>query len=524
MQHHDTEFGRVEVTTLPLPENLGEDVNGTYTYSGRVLVSVREPEKDKDWYRVFTIEDNGDGLCEVFAGIIPQKKGANGIRWMCFSDNRRILLGDYVIECEPDLDHCEHSRLLEVVFPEEITQIPGIFMRWSEPIIAPDGEHVCFSSLTMGSAFNFLGRLVCREDDYVIEDARVISTVSGYEPDLAHPGCFRQTVQRGGEVKQFVRGGLGITLAGGGRSLSESCLQMLDSDEVFAITDTLGYEETAILSPNERYAVCMSPRFSPRTDAGLLGVVPLSGDLPTRGRYLNVLYQYAIAGVRSHRPGNIGPALINVKRSLKEGRSYKGVDLSDPEGKWVYYSPMSWHPDSTKALWNEKTRLNDAPVRCRLRICRLLDKKPSEPVTAVRTPDPEAIPYSEPISAALTLVSLPMPLVVCGVSGTVTNCQTEDGFFETRYENYSEDGKSFYDGFVRVKSPSNMFMPGAVAIQSRITVSGEHHGQTDFSLVWNADSRFQVFPDFTLDENGLPKCRGFAEYDGTFRDAADLEP
>ena len=69
-----------------------------------------------------------------------------------------------------------------------------------------------------------------------------------------------------------------------------------------------------------------------------------------------------------------------------------------------------------------------------------------------------------------------------------------------------------------------MFMPGAIAIQSRITVSGEHHGQTDFSLVWNADSRFQVFPDFTLDENGLPKCRGFAEYDGTFRDVADLEP
>ena len=238
----NTEFGRVEVTNVPLPEGLGSDVSGTYTYSGRVLVSVREPEKAKDWYRVFTAEDDGTGIREVFAGEIPQKRGANGIRWMCFADNKRILLGDYVIECEPDLDRCESSRLLEVVFPEEIGRIPGLFMRWSEPVIAPDCEHVCFSSLTMGSAFNTLGRLVRRENDYVITDACLVSSVSAYVPDPDHPGCFLPDVQRGGEVKQFVRGGRGLTLAGGGKSISESCLQMLDSEEVFFLTDTLGYE------------------------------------------------------------------------------------------------------------------------------------------------------------------------------------------------------------------------------------------------------------------------------------------
>ena len=76
------------------------------------------------------------------------------------------MLGDYALECSPDLDHCESSRLFNVVFPEEISKIPGIFMRWSEPIIAPDNEHICFSSLTVSGAFNFLGKLVRGENEY----------------------------------------------------------------------------------------------------------------------------------------------------------------------------------------------------------------------------------------------------------------------------------------------------------------------------------------------------------------------
>ena len=139
----NTEYGRIEITDIPLPGGIDTNVNGTYTFSGRVLVSVREPEKNENWYRVFTISEEGRELCELFDGVIPMKKGANGIRWMCYSDNKRILLGDYVLECTPDLDRCTSSELVEVVFPEEIYEIPGLFMRWSEPLIAPDNEHIC---------------------------------------------------------------------------------------------------------------------------------------------------------------------------------------------------------------------------------------------------------------------------------------------------------------------------------------------------------------------------------------------
>lgn len=519
----NTEFGRIEVTDIPLPEGIDSNINGTYTFSGRVLVAVRKPEKDEDWYRVFTMEDDGTAVCELFDGVIRKKKGANGIRWMCFADNKRILLGDYVLECTPDLDACTSSELVEVALPEEIARIPGVFMRWSEPIIAPDNEHICFSTLTGSGAFNFLGRLVRRESEYTVEDACLISSVNDIEPDPENVCFARRKIQRGGEVKQFIRGGRGITLAGGGRCISESTLQMLDSEEFVQITDTLGYEETAIFSPDEKCAVCMSPRFSPKTDCGVLGVVPLYNDIVTRSKYLNVLYQYAIAGVRFQREGNIGPALIDVERSMKEGRGYEGVNLSDREGKWVYYSPMSWHPDSTRAMWNESTKVAEGNVKSRLRRCRMLDKAPTVPVPAGRTPDKEEIPYALPLSDALKTEMPKLPIKIKGAGGgVVTNSCIDTDTFETLYENYSEDGRTFYNGWLRVKSPANMFMPGETVIRSDINVTGEHQGQMKLRIALKADERFQIHPDRSLDEDGKPRCTGFAEYDGVRRDVEEM--
>lgn len=519
----NTEFGRIEVTDIPLPDGIDSNVNGTYTFSGRVLVSVREPQKDEDWYRVFTMKENGTDICELYDGIIRKKKGANGIRWMCYSDNRRILLGDYVLECTPDLDHCTSSRLIEVEFPEEIEKIPGMFMRWSEPLISPDNEHVCFSSLTGTGAFNFLGRLEREESRYVMKDMCIISTVDNIEPDPDEEGFCRVNVHRGGEVKQFVKGGRGLTLAGGGTCITESTLQMLDTEEVAQITETLGYEETAIFSPNERYAVCMSPRFSPKTDCGVLGVVPLYNDLITRRKYLNVLYQYAISGVRYEKAGNIGPVLIDIERSMSEGRAYQGVNLSDPEEKWVYCSPMSWHPDSTKAMWNESTRSVEGNVKSRLRKCRLLDVQPSEPVEVVPTPEKENIPYALPIEHATKQTELEYPVKIKGAGGgVVVNSCMEEGMVETRYEKYSEDGKTFYNGWIRVKAPENMFMPEETVIESDVQVTGEHNGQMKLRIVFQPDRKFQVHLAKSMDENGNLECTGFAEYDGIRRNVEDM--
>ena len=303
----NTEIGRVEVRTLPLPEGLGSDVIGTYTYSGRVLVAVREPEKGKDWYRVFTVEDDGTGICELFSGEIPQKPGANGIRWMCYADNRRVLLGDYVLECCPDLDHCESSELIDVVFPPEISRIPRLFMRWSEPIIAPDNVHVCFSSLTAGNAFNFLGRLVRRENAYVMEDVSVISTIDSLIPDpqdrllsAADPA------RRRGQAVRSRRSGHHPCGAGASetacrcstvrRSPSLPIRWVMRKQRSFRPTRSMHVHVSA-LSPGRMLACSALFRSAASCD---------------HGKYLNavsVLLQGAFSPL-----DNIGPALINVER------------------------------------------------------------------------------------------------------------------------------------------------------------------------------------------------------------------
>ena len=520
---HDMDFGRIQISTVPVPDGLDKNLNGTYTPSGRVLVAVREEEKGKDWYRVFTMSEEGTQVCELYSGEIPQQAGANGIRWMCFSDNRRILLGDYVLECQPDLDHCAASSLIDVVFPKEISEIPGLFVRWSEPLIAPDNEHICFSSLTGNGAFNFLGKLVRKETQYEMEDLCIISTVEALRPDPLHEGYYVENVHRGGEVKQFIRGGRGLTLAGSGRCITESTLQMLDSEETHQITETLGYEETAILSPNEKYAICMSPRFSPATDCGIFGVVPLYKDIITRRKYLNVLYNYAISGVRKYRSGSIGPALIRMDRSLREGRNYQGVDLSDPEKKWVYVSPMSWNPESTKAMWNESTRSADGPVKCRLRICHLLDAAPSEGLQITETPDQEKIPYALPVSAALEKRPVPCPVRMLGESGTVENRILSEKETETYYDHYSEDGKTYYDGWIRVKAPQNMFLPEETVIWSKLKITGEHQGEMDLRLTFQpGKARGEVYLARGKDEHNLPQSYGYAVYDGLRRTVEEM--
>ena len=89
----------------------------------------------------------------------------------------------------------------------------------------------------------------------------------------------------------------------------------------------------------------MTTRFSPKTNCAVLAWLPRPFmGISLRGTTLPV-YMLSVAAGRSTPGVNIGPALIDIKRSMNE-ELYMGADLSDPEGKWVYHSPMSWHPGS----------------------------------------------------------------------------------------------------------------------------------------------------------------------------------
>ncbi len=61
-----------------------------------------------------------------------------------YADNKRLLIGDYVIETEPNLDNCDitKTKVLPIKYPEEITSDKRFVLRWTEIIIAPDNLRI----------------------------------------------------------------------------------------------------------------------------------------------------------------------------------------------------------------------------------------------------------------------------------------------------------------------------------------------------------------------------------------------
>jgi hypothetical protein len=333
-------LGRVEVSTIPLPLTATE-LTATYTFSGSVLVSFKtlDDPQEKDFWNIAVVNDDavnsdGGGFRVIFAGPIPQHPKANGIRFMVFADNRRVLLGDYVLECDPDIDRCERATLVPVHYPWHYEHDPRTFKHWSEIIIAPDNEHICWTILRtdIGAAVG-LGALKREADAYIIEKPQIISTVVHLEANRDNPGYLLQHPMCGGEVKQFVWGGRAISVVGAkDGAITDSVVQDLASGEITQITRTPGYDETTIFSPDERLGIVMSTRAfeEHRPRSPWLAAATHAVGWSPRG-IIQHLYMYAVAGVRSFRKGNIGPVLIDIERSMCEP-GYLGLAAERPRG------------------------------------------------------------------------------------------------------------------------------------------------------------------------------------------------
>src|SRR5699024_4461340 len=156
----ESELGRIEISDIPLPAEV-RDATATYTSSGTVFLLYRtETDPEEDWYHAAVVNDDGSSFRRIFSGTIPQQATANGIRHMVFRDNRRVLLGDYVLECSPDLDSCTSAALVDVDYPWGLEDNPLVSHHWSEVIVSPDDEHIAWTILrTDMGADAALGRL-----------------------------------------------------------------------------------------------------------------------------------------------------------------------------------------------------------------------------------------------------------------------------------------------------------------------------------------------------------------------------
>ncbi|MDP3676680.1 MAG: hypothetical protein Q8R44_16545 [Novosphingobium sp.] len=519
-------IGRHEVFTIPFDPTLNFRT-GTYTPSGKVLVSyAKDREQPRRHVMLATQDDDGSDFRPFFSALIPERPQDNGIRFMIFADNKRIFLGDFVLECTTSLETCKNPALLPVTYPAEVASGPHVLHRWSEMIPAPDNRHVAWTTLfTNGTATVFTGELRKQGAAYVIADTRVVSTMYPFVKDAKHADGVIPRPTRGGEVKQFVHGGTAISVAGARhRDLADSTVLHLATGEVEAITDTPGYDETTIFSPDERLGVVMTPRFSPKTDLAILGLMPRPYPDSLNMGLNSLAYNFSVSGVRQKRPGNIGPALIEIARS-KTQPSYMGVNLNT-DVDWVFASPMSWHPSGVKAMWIERKRGERGPVYQpgRMQAVRLLDYKPGPAVVAKPTPEGMAFASSD-LSAVKDQASKPRDIdvkVYGRQSGHLTYRRTPQGVIEKSYVNFSDDGQHVYVGRETMQSNPR----GNSTYIADVALTGPRPGTMRLNLTFGPATSFYEMTRilFTPDASGKPLSHGYAEYDGKRLKVEDLTP
>ncbi|WP_285114252.1 hypothetical protein [Leifsonia sp. fls2-241-R2A-40a] len=522
----DDSLGPIRISTVPLPGHVRAP-SATYTPSGRVFLLFRTQEDPSDTVRAAVVDDNGARFTEIFAGTIPQKRTANGIRHMPFTDNSRMLLGDHVLEASPSLDDAEHVELVPVEYPWNLADDPLTSHHWSEIIVSPDGERIAWTILrTDLTAVVALGRLRRDEDRYTIVDPVVISSTDALVPDPEREGYFSARHMLGGEVKQFVRGGTAISAVGdGGAPLTDSVVQDLVSDALEPITRTPGYDETTILSPDERLGIVMTSRASKGTNPAFLGLVPRPHATLVTMSMAWVLYMYAVDGVRRFRPGNIGPVLIEIERSRAD-RDYAGVPLNSADDSWVYVSPMSWHPDGRNVMWMEMQRGSggDLGPTLRIRTAELADYAPGEPVPVAATPatTPSALSGREAEELlARTAEFTPAGRIAGAHSGYLEFDRSSDGHgtwsAASRYVDYSDDGRNVYNG---VERSSGSMTAGAV-YEADLELVGDIGGEMRVRASWSGvgDGTRLLFGQA---DDGTPQSHGFARYGDTVLRIQDL--
>ena len=164
----------------------------------------------------------------VIAAIIGMNRDGTGVIKLCtaagkaggrllpFADNTRVLLGDSILEVPKGqtLDNCEEgaAKIVPINMPEEFSSDDAVTDVWTEVIIAPDCKHFAWTIRRSDcGAVNAMGELVRGKDAYEVEGAEYISNMNSFEGDEEN---YTYTPAIGGEVKQFVHGGEGISLVG----------------------------------------------------------------------------------------------------------------------------------------------------------------------------------------------------------------------------------------------------------------------------------------------------------------------
>ena len=501
---------KTHLSNIPLPEDIIID-DGHYMFDGNIFICYKRSTTNFTYFGV--ISDDGKNFKELYGEEFIVSPLANGIRLIPFRDGKRIYLGDFVFECNDttkNISSCEKGVLIPVNYPEEVVNNTDTYKTWSEMVVAPDNIHVAWTSLNMAcGAVNFLGKFKRTENSYEIEESKIISTINFVEPDPTDESILITKIPRGGEIKQFIEGGNALTLVGTQPDeFVKSVYQSLKTEEVYTYSHEPGYDETSILSPDEKLGITMSTRFSPKTNMAIFGLMPRPHCSLVLSKIVESVYTYAVTNVRKTRKGNVGPVLFVKEKSINDP-NYHGIDLHDTEEKFVFCSPISWHPSNLKAIWPE---VEKGTSNRRLRKLEISNYTPSAYPKIENTTD--NVPY------ALDMSEMDNIHFDKKTNGTIKGKKSGEiiyynsGFSQTHqtvkitYINYSDDGKKFYNGeeeFIGDRTSKNVY-------KSNVILSGSESGQNNFTITFNTKS------DLIKEET-----EGYASYGGKTIKAEDYE-
>ena len=501
---------KTHLSNIPLPEDIIID-DGHYMFDGNIFICYKRSTTNFTYFGV--ISDDGKNFKELYGEEFIVSPLANGIRLIPFRDGKRIYLGDFVFECNDTtktISSCEKGVLIPVNYPKEVVNNNYTYKTWSEMVVAPDNIHVAWTSLNMAcGAVDFLGKFKRTENSYEIEESKIISTINFVEPDPTDESILITKVPRGGEIKQFIEGGNALTLVGTQPDeFVKSVYQSLKTEEVYTYSHEPGYDETSILSPDEKLGITMSTRFSPKTNMAIFGLMPRPHCSLVLAKIVESVYTYAVTNVRKTRKGNVGPVLFDKEKSINDP-NYHGIDLHDTEEKFVFCSPISWHPSNLKAIWPE---VEKGTSNRRLRKLEISNYTPSAYPKIENTTD--NVPY------ALEMSEMDNIHFDQKTNGTIKGKKSGEiiyynsGFTQTHqtvkitYVNYSDDGKKFYNGeeeFIGDRTSKNIY-------KSNVILSGSESGQNNFTITFNTKS------DLIKEET-----EGYATYGGKTIKAEDYE-
>lgn len=487
---------KVNIETINIPELKNATLTGAhYLSDGKIFLSYNLTT-NPSITNFAVVDDDGKNFKNIFSKEIKNRyPTTSGIRILPFSDNKRVLLGDYILECSQSLQNCSDADLIPLNFPEELSKENDSFRLWSEVVISQDCEHVSWTTLDKNLfSYNFLAKIKRVEKGYNMSNVQIISNSfnDGYNETSK---ILNIDTIRGGEVKQFVKGGLGLTLAGtDGMGLTKSVYQDLTSETVFPLSHEPGYEETSILSPDEQLGIAMSTRFSPKTNFAIIGLLPIPYSILATSSMIMNIYTYSVTDVRTSRKGNIGPVLFEVYKS-KRDINYHGINLNTNEN-WNFESPISWHKSGIKAIWLESSKETETLGQKRIQKVNIKNYIPDLTVEKKTTPDD--IKYAKNISEYGKDIT-ELYATIIGKSGNITY-SLKDGNVELEYNDYSLDGNSKFNGKMVLTKLSRLF---SQELFCDVTATGSISGYANYTI--NMDDNLQF---------NWNKTKGSSSYNG----------